>query len=117
MRKSLYILAFAAVLFASCGKGYDTKSHVKQFISENMYLDGYDVLAWSNVESTFHVSDSALYAMRQLAVKNHIVKAGTKYSPRTEKLNMISIRYKLKDDTLMNTFYLDDKLTGIVGVK
>ena len=112
---TLFILGI--VLFASCGEGYDAKGHVKKFMTEQMGLDDYDVIAWSNIDSTHHVKDSILQVMHSTAEKNKIVKKGTTYQPRTEKLNLITVRYKVDKDTLTSTFYLDDKLTGIVGVK
>lgn len=82
-----------------------------------MGLNDYDVIAWSNIDSTSHVKDSMLQVMHQNALKDRVVKKGTVYQPRTAKLNLITLRYKVGNDTLMTTFYLDDKLSGIVGVK
>lgn len=118
MRKifsTLFILGM--VLFISCGQDHDTKSLVKHFMKEQMALDDYDVLAWSDIDSTSHVKDSMLIVMHQKAIKDKIVKKGTTYTKRSPNLNLISVRYKVGDDTLMSTFYLDDKMTGIVGVK
>lgn len=112
---TLFILAI--VLFASCGESYDAKSHIKKFMNEQMELSDYDVIAWSNIDSTSHLKDSMLQVMHANALKDKIVKRGTIYQPRTAKLNLMTVRYKVGKDTLMSTFYLDDKLTGIVGVK
>lgn len=105
------------MFLASCGESYDAKGLAKKFMTEQMGLKDYDVITWSNLDSTHHVKDSVLTAMHNTAIKNKIVKSGTQYQPRTEKLNLISVRYAVDKDTLMTTFYFDDKLTGIVGVK
>ena len=119
MKKVLYTLfiIMCVTIVASCGKGHDAKGHVKKFMTEQMGLDDYDVIAWSNIDSTSHVKDSMLQVMHQTSLKDKLVKKGTTYQPRTEKLNLITVRYKIDNDTLTSTFYLDDKLSGIVGVK
>lgn len=117
LNKSFLALVASALLLASCGQTHKAKSSVKEFMNEQMQLQGYDVLAWSKLDSTFRVTDSALIRMHNQAVQRHVVKAGTKYAPRTNKLFLLTVRYKLEGDTLMNTFYLDDNATGIVGVK
>ena len=105
------------MVLASCGKDHQVKSHVKQFMSEQMVLPDYDIISWSDLDSTSHVKDSILNVMHAEAIKTKTVKADTKYQPRTDNLNMISVKYAVNKDTMTSTFYLDDKLTGIVGVK
>lgn len=123
MKKSVPILLIICAVLLMCavfvyrGQTHGAKGYVKQFMDKEMNLKDYDIIAWSNVDSTYHVSDSMLHVMHVSAVKDKKVKRQTQYIPRTSKLNLISVRYKLGNDTLMNTFYLDDKLTGIVGVK
>lgn len=86
-------------------------------MTEQMGLKDFDVIAWSNIDSTHHVKDSMLDVMHRKAEEDKVVKAGTKYQPRTGKLNLMTVRYKIGNDTLMSTFYFDDKFEGIVGVK
>lgn len=106
------------MLFASCGQSHDVKSHVKQFMKSEMGLDDYDIIAWSDIDSTSRVTDSMLNVMRQNAAKEKVVKAAKPvYTKRTDKLNLITVTYSVGKDTLQSTFYLDDKLSGIVGVK
>lgn len=109
------LLMFAVFVYR--GQSHDAKSHVKAFMEESMGLEDYDVLAWSNVDSTFRVTDSMLTVMHTTAAKEKIVKPNASYVKRTDKLNLITIKYVSGKDTLMNTFYLDDKLQGVVGVK
>lgn len=104
-------------VFVYRGQSHGAKGHVKAFMKESMGLDDYDVLAWSNVDSTFRVTDSMLTVMHAKAAKEKIVRPNASYAKRTDKLNLITIKYVSGKDTLMNTFYLDDKLQGVVGVK
>ncbi len=118
MRKVVFTLFIISLMvLAACGEDHQVKSHVKQFMSEQMLLPDYDIISWSDLDSTNHVKDSILQVMHTEAIKGKIVKAGTKYQRRTDKLNMISVKYAVDKDTMTSTFYLDDKLTGIVGVK
>lgn len=111
----LYILPFSILL--SCGETHTVKNHVKAFMEKEMGLKDYDVIAWSNVDSAFHVTDSMLTEMRRNAVKEKLVNGNPKYAKPTGKLNIITVKYAVGKDTLMNTFYLDDKLQGVVSVK
>ena len=101
----------------SCGESQTAKSHAKEFMKGQMTQADVDYIAWSKMDSTKHLTDSALQAMHATAVKSKLVKPGTTYLQPTAKLNIISLRYAIDEDTLMATFYLDDKLSGIVGVK
>lgn len=102
---------------SSCGEAHTAKSHAKEFMEGQMAQVGVDYITWSELDSTKHLTDSALQVMRATAVKARLVKPGATYQRPTAKLNFISLRYAIDKDTLMATFYLDDKLTGIVGVK
>lgn len=104
-------------VFSSCGNSYTAKGHVKDFMSEQMALSDVDYIAWSNVDSTLHLTDSMLEVMHNRALTSRLVSGKVDYRARTPKLNMITLKYAVRKDTLMATFYLDDKLTGIVGVK
>ena len=95
---------------SSCGEAHTAKSHAKEFMEGQMAQAGVDYITW-------HLTDSVLQVMRATAVKARLVKPGATYQRPTAKLNFISLRYAIDKDTLMATFYLDDKLTGIVGVK
>ena len=112
-------LGFVMILgvLSSCGNSYTAKGHVKDFMAEKMELEDVDYVAWSDVDSTLHLTDSMLEAMHNRAMTSRLVKGKVDYQPRTAKLNMITLKYAVKKDTSMATFYLDDKFTGIVGVK
>lgn len=111
------LFALALLVLASCGQGHDAKSRVKAFMKKEMTISDFDVLAWSKVDSTFRVTDSMLVVMREAASASGLVKGNPAYVLKTNKLNRITLTYVSGVDTLVNTFYLDDNLQGIVGVK
>ncbi len=113
---SLLIIVSATIL-ASCGQSHNAKANVKAFMKSEMRIEDFDVLTWSNMNSTSRLTDSMLTSMRNAAEKEKMVKANPEYTKRTDKLNFITVKYVVGKDTLMNTFYLDDKLQGVVGVK
>ena len=113
---TLFIIALT--LLAACGNDQRAKGLVKNFMKNDMAVADYDVVTWSALDSTFRINDSTLSAMRQRAVADKLVKQQPAYTNATNKLLRITLKYAVnKKDTQQTTFYLDDKVTGIVGVK
>ncbi|MDY4409348.1 MAG: hypothetical protein SPE56_00735 [Prevotella sp.] len=113
---TLFIIALT--LLAACGNDQRAKGLVKDFMKNDMAVADYDVVTWSALDSTFRINDSTLSAMRQRAVADKLVKQQPAYTNATNKLLRITLKYAVnKKDTQQTTFYLDDKVTGIVGVK
>lgn len=113
---TLFIIALT--LLAACGNNQRAKGLVKDFMKNDMAVADYDVVTWSALDSTFRINDSTLSAMRQRAVADKLVKQQPAYTNATNKLLRITLKYAVnKKDTQQTTFYLDDKVTGIVGVK
>ncbi len=113
---TLFIIALT--LLAACGNDQRAKGLVKDFMKNDMAVADYDVVTWSALDSTFRINDSTLSAMRQRAVADKLVKQQPTYANATNKLLRITLKYAVnKKDTQQTTFYLDDKVTGIVGVK
>lgn len=114
---SLLIILMSVLAFASCGESHEAKGQVKEFMANAMGLKDYDVIAWSSIDSTSHVTDSMLTVMHKKAVQDKIVKGNPAYAKRTQKMGIITVAYSVNNDTVQNTFYLADKQQGIVGVK
>lgn len=113
---TLFIIALT--LLAACGNDQRAKGLVKDFMKNDMAVADYDVVTWSALDSTFRINDSTLSAMRQRAVADKLVKQQPAYTNATNKLLRITLKYAVNEkDTQQMTFYLDDKVTGIVGVK
>jgi hypothetical protein len=120
MRKIIPFTLFiiALTLLAACSNGQRAKSLVKDFMKNDMGVTDYDVVTWSALDSTFRINDSTLNAMHKRAVADKLVKQQPAYAKASGKLLRISLKYTVNDkDTMQSTFYLDDKITGIVGVK
>lgn len=113
----LMFMALSVQFLLSCGEGHDSQVIVKDFMKNNMNLDDYKVIGWSKLNDTYFVSDSMTNVMHTDAELSGKVKQGTKYTPATEKLRFIQVEYTVYDDTLKQTFYLDDQLTGVVCFK
>ena len=113
---TLFIIALT--LLAACGNDQRAKGLVKDFMKNDMAVADYDVVTWSALDSTFRINDSTLSAMRQRVVADKLVKQQPDYTNATNKLLRITLKYAVNEkDTQQTTFYLDDKVTGIVGVK
>lgn len=114
MRKvRLVTMALLAALFMGCGQGHDAKKMVKEFMTKEMGVGDYDVIAWSRLDSTFFVSDSMVHVMQ----RNTPQKVKAKYAKYSPKLLYLNVKYTIGNDTIKQTFYLDDKLTGVVAYK
>ncbi len=109
----LVSMALLAALFVGCGQSHDARKTVKEFMASQMGIADYDVIEWGGLDSTFFVSDSMVQVMRHSTPQK--VKAQyVKYSP---KLLYLNVKYAVGSDTVRQTFYLDDKLTGVVAYK
>lgn len=113
---TLFILGLT--LLAACSDGQRAKGMVKDFMKNDMEMADYNIVTWSALDSTFRINDSILSDMHKRAVAEQLVKRQPAYAKATGKLLRISLKYTVNDkDTMQATFYLDEKMTGIVGVK
>ena len=116
MRKSfITMMALFATLFTGCGQSHDAKNMVEEFMTTQMGINDYDVVQWGRLDSTFFVSDSMVQVRRKNA--SHKVKGQEAYAKPSQKLLFLNVRYAIGNDTIKQTFYLNDKLTGIVSYK
>lgn len=118
LKKSAFLaLALSATLFVGCGQNGKSHAVIEEFMEDSMTLDDYDIVGWGNLGTTHFVSDSALDMMRAQAAASGLVKKEVSYTPRTGILNFIQVKYATGKDTIRQTFYLDEQLTGVVGFK
>lgn len=109
----LATMALLAALLSGCGQRQEAKSLVKDFMTTQMGIGDYDVIQWSQLDSTFFVSDSMVQVMQQLTAG----KVKGNYTKATPKLLYMNVKYAIGKDTVKQTFYFDDKLTGVVSLK
>lgn len=110
-------MLLSVILLSGCGQEHEIKTVVKDFMKDNMILDDYKILEWSKLGDTYFVSDSIIQVMRTDAEQNKLVNPGTNYTPRTEKLHFIQVKYAVYQDTIKQTFYLDSLNSGVVCFK
>ncbi len=106
-------MALVATLLAGCGQGHEAKGLVKEFMTTQMGVGDYDVVQWGSIDSTFFVSDSMVAVMRQQMAG----KVKGDYTKPSAKLLYLNVKYAIDKDTVKQTFYFDDKLTGVVALK
>lgn len=110
---SLAAMALIIALLTGCGQGHEAKNLVKTFMATQMGINDYDVVQWGLLDSTFFVSDSMVHVMRQQVAG----KVKGNYAKPSAKLLYLNVKYAIDKDTIRQTFYFDDKLTGVVSLK
>ena len=114
MKRPLYIIigVLLVLMFASCGRQYQAKTAVKDFMTTQLNRQDVSYLDFSSVDSTRALTDSLILALRQRAPR------GIRYQERLgQTLLHIRARYVDGQDTCSTTFYLDADATGIVAFK
>lgn len=113
------LLPFVALgfLISGCGERHEARSLAQDFLEEHMPMQDYEVVRWSRLDSTFFVTPVALKAMHAEAERSKIVKHRVSYQGYTPKLLFMHGWFAQDRDTISRTFYFDEKLQGIVGVK
>ena len=106
-------MALLTALLSGCGRGHEAKGLFKEFMTTPMGISDYDIVECSSLNSTFFVSDSMVYVMR----KQVAGKVKGSYAKPSSKLLYLNVKYAIGKDTVKQTFYLDDKLTGVVSIK
>lgn len=117
-RVIISVSAALSVLLSGCGQGHKVHKLVENFLEQQMNVAGYDVVEWGKIDSTFRVSSDVLAQMRHQG--NLLVKRTLPYQAPTNKLNYITVKYVKTgavQDTVNQTFYLNDQMTGVVAFK
>lgn len=110
------LLLALVVLMASCGREHDAKQRIKQFLQDNL-TEEFDIDEFSKMDSTVYVTPQMTARLHQDVDTMKFFRKQPKYSKQTEKLYFIHVKYKVKEEKRQQTFYLDDKLTGVVTFK
>lgn len=107
----------AIITLCSCDNQDKAENLIKDFLDKNLQTSEYSV-SFTKLDSTRHVTDSAINAMRANAANNKLYKKSITYDNKLHK-QYIFIRTKMSigKDTINQTFYLDPELTSIVSFK
>jgi len=123
MRKSIIVIALAALAFVSCDtKKSGAKGMIKDFTKEYMVdVDDYRMYI-ERIDSTRHVGKDKVMQMRQTGGPAGVYKKGVQYEagdiPKT--LTYVNVLFTHKSDsnkTHKQTFYFDQEMTRIVANK
>ena len=115
--KTAIVCMAAIITLCSCDNQDKAENLIKDFLDKNLQTSEYSV-SFTKLDSTRHVTDSAINAMRANAENNKLYKKGITYDDKLHK-QYIFIRTKMSigKDTINQTFYLDPELTSIVSFK
>ena len=120
MSSRVYIIIGMLVtilLFTSCGRQYHAEQKVEEFVEANAEAPGKMVKRdFADMGETRHINDSLVQVMRQRGAEGF--KKGIVYGKvPTGNLYYLRMRYIVDNDTLQNTFYLNEELTEVVAFK
>ena len=117
--KHIIICAAIALPFASCGRQHSAEQTVKGFMEANLKSPAsLDQLHFEGMDSTRHITDSAVNALRQSAktmAKQY--KANISYDTDKASASTVFIRvsYKNNGKQYADTYYLDCELSAVVA--
>ena len=118
--RTVACIMVATLLLIGCDAEKSTaKKLVKDFLKENLVNNDFKVMSFSALDSTKHITDSVFKIMRAEAAQDKAFKKDIQFAegPKTKKLYYIRIKYRLDNDTCLQTFYLDDQLTRVVSFR
>lgn len=118
--RTVACIMVATLLLIGCDAEKSTaKKLVKDFLKENLVNNDFKVMSFSALDSTKHITDSVFKVMRAEAAQDKAFKKDIQFveGPKTKKLYYIRIKYRLDNDTCLQTFYLDDQLTRVVSFR
>ena len=119
-RAYIIIGIFGLLLLASCGKQYQAKSLVKDYVKTYaVNPDGIDITSFSTLDSTKVIGDSLIQVMRQRAKDDTMFKNNLQFTAEKKGNTLLYIRMRYGNDSLSmsKTFYFDADMTGIVAFK
>ncbi len=111
-------VVIGVLLMSACGKQSTAEGLVKDFVNE--YATAPEkMLGWefSHLDSTKYINDSILLSMQ--ARGHELYKKDIPYPVKTSgrMLYFLRMKYVCEDDTLQNTFYLNEGLEQVVSFK
>ena len=118
--RTVACIMVATLLLIGCdAEKSKAKKLVKDFLKENLVNNDFKVMSFSALDSTKHITDSVFKVMRAEAAQDKAFKKDIQFAegPKTKKLYYIRIKYRLDNDTCLQTFYLDDQLTRVVSFR
>ena len=107
-----------ALLLTACGKQGKAESLVKAFIEQNAEMpDKMKTLSFGKIDSTKVISDSLIMVLQTR--EHELFRKDINYTAHTagRMLYYVRMKYAYGNDTLQQTFYMDESLEQIVAFK
>lgn len=115
--RAYIIIGVTLLLSVSCGRQHKAEQTVKTFVDQ--YAETPEAISdrdFSDIGTTRHISDSLIDVMRHQGAPGF--KKDVSYGQRpADELVYLRMKYVLDNDTLQNTFYLNQELTEVVAFK
>lgn len=108
------LLTIGLLCLVGC-KGNPVKEVAHDFLTQNLKTADFDIIDCSEVDSTTRVTSSAISTMRKTTAS--MWKANVHYAAPTPQLRYAKLSFVQGKDTIHQIFYLNNDMTGVVGVK
>ena len=120
MKTKFYFAMSALLLLASCGQQHKAESVVEGFMDKNLRNpDKLQITEFTDMDSTRHINDSTIHALRAAVGKSSVYKKNTEFDNAdvTPQLKIIRVKYKIEDAEYHDTYYLDSSLEHVIMLK
>ena len=122
MRRSLYIIIGVTLVLLSvaCGQQHQAKQVIQAFVDQYAVdPSSRSAVSIAKFDSTFVLSDSAIYRMRANADTIKRYQKAIRYAEGavSRKLFIARVTYTIDTTEYSDTYYLDDQLTHVVAFK
>jgi len=121
MKTTYYISAFLSILILiGCGQKRSAQQLIGKFLDENLVDNQISNKNFSEIDSTFYITDHIIGTMRKQVEKERIVKPNIEYGKqeKNRKLLFMSVSYLNSNGSKQKlTFYMNSELKNIVAFK
>jgi len=117
---NIAVLLSAAMLVIGCQRGRNAKDLVESFLDSSLVDNEISELTFTSLDSTHHLNDSVVDALRATVAASKVFKRGLRYGQYAarQRLHYISATYKTRSgEKVKQTFYMDKNHTAVVCVK
>lgn len=117
MRK-LVLTALCSLVLIACGDKHKAEKTVRAFLDMNMESAEYSA-DFSKLDSTRHITDSIISAMRVAADHKGIYKKNIKFGDvnNYDKIMFMQGKIVIDKDTFAHTFYISPDLEQVIAFK
>lgn len=116
--KKLALTVVCALILVACGDKHKAENTVRAFLDMNMKSAEYSA-DFSKLDSTRHITDSVISAMRMTADRKGIYKNDIKFGnvKNYDKIMFMQGKIVIDKDTFAHTFYMTPDLEQVIAFK